>query len=103
MIVDEDFPSEKVMEKKHISHALLERHQRVIASDGFGCICANRSELKEAMQFLKQSKGKLFPWHNCDPKGRTHARNLTSALFCLYLNSMMNGPGGRQKFVIDRI
>ena len=69
--VDEDFPSEKLMEKKCISHVLLERHQRVIDSDGFGCSCANRSELKGSMPFLKQSKGKLFPWHNQDPKGRT--------------------------------
>lgn len=45
---DEDFPSEKLMEKKHILHVLLERHQRVIVSDGFGCSYANRSELKES-------------------------------------------------------
>ncbi|KAJ7424535.1 hairy/enhancer-of-split related with YRPW motif protein 2 [Willisornis vidua] len=32
--VDEDFPSENNGE--HISHMLLERHQRIIASDGFG-------------------------------------------------------------------
>lgn len=57
------------MVKKHILHVLLERHQSVIASDGFGCSCANRSELKEFMQFLKQSKQKLFPWYNQVWKG----------------------------------
>lgn len=46
--------------KTRISHVLLERHQRVIASGGFGCRCANRSELKASMQFLKQSKESCF-------------------------------------------
>lgn len=103
---DEDFPSKKLVEKKHISHVLLERHQRVIASDGFGCSCANRSELKESVELLKQSKGKLFPWHNQDPKGRTRGCARTTLLqpFSIFiLHSMMNGPGGWRKFVIHII
>lgn len=34
--VDEDFLREKLVEKQPISHVLLERYQRVIASNGFG-------------------------------------------------------------------
>lgn len=84
------------MENTRISYALLERHQRVIASGGFGCSCANRSELKVSLQFLKQSKRKLFPWHNQDAKVRTRGCACATLLqpFSIFIvHSMMNGPG----------
>lgn len=93
---DEDFPSLKLMMKTRISRVLLERHQRVVASGGFGCRFANRSELKASMQFLKQSKGKLFPWHNQNAKVRTRgcARvTLLQPFSIFFFHSMMNGPG----------
>lgn len=84
------------MKKTHISCVLLEKHQRVVASGSFGCSCANRSELKASMQFLKQSKGKVFPWHNRDAKVRAcgcACATLFQPFSIFSVHSMMNGPG----------
>lgn len=93
---DEDFPSEKLTMKTHISHVLLERHQRVIASGGCVCRSANRSELKASPQFLKQSGKAYVPWHNPDAKVRTCGCACATLLqpFSIFIvHSMMNGPG----------